>query len=145
MKRIPWPFSVLHIIYESALLCAVGRARRTCLRVRIAGKQAPRDPASATAVTGEDIDRTPSVPVEQLMRASSPASGLRGRLTVPVHSDPRDESVQSSNEPLYIIDGTHSAGNERWTNRISPNDIASIQVLKDAAATTMYGVRGANA
>lgn len=54
-------------------------------------------------------------------------------------------SMQSSNEPLYIIDGTPvQPGPNGGLSGISPNDIASIEVLKDAAATTMYGVRGAN-
>jgi TonB-dependent SusC/RagA subfamily outer membrane receptor len=54
-------------------------------------------------------------------------------------------SVQGSNEPLYIIDGTPiQPGPNGGLTGISPQDIASIQVLKDAAATTMYGVRGAN-
>ena len=54
-------------------------------------------------------------------------------------------SMQGSNDPLYIIDGTtiQPVPNGGLTG-IAPNDIASIQVLKDAAATTMYGVRGAN-
>ena len=54
-------------------------------------------------------------------------------------------SMQSSNEPLYIVDGTPvQPGPNGGLSGIAPNDIASIQVLKDAAATTMYGVRGAN-
>lgn len=55
----------------------------------------------------------------------------------------------SSNEPLYVIDGIpfFSSGNEDVLNpllSISPNDIESIDVLKDAGATSIYGSRGAN-
>lgn len=49
-------------------------------------------------------------------------------------------SINSGNEPLYVIDGY--AGGDIVT--ISPSDIASISVLKDASATAIYGSRGAN-
>jgi TonB-dependent SusC/RagA subfamily outer membrane receptor len=111
------------------------------------GKQgaAPRD-VPAPAVTGEDIERTPSVPVEQLMMNKFPGVWITrmpdGSLSVRIRGT---NSMQSSNEPLYIIDGTPvQPGPNGGLTGISPNDIASIEVLKDAAATTMYGVRGAN-
>lgn len=48
-------------------------------------------------------------------------------------------SVIGSNDPLYIIDGIPSN-----TATISTYDIASLEVLKDASATAIYGSRGAN-
>lgn len=73
-------------------------------------------------------------------------------------------SINSSNEPLYIIDGVQmsgaagtiggfdwtgdgSAGQTKSSNPlagISPNDIVSMDVLKDASATAIYGAAGAN-
>ena len=54
-------------------------------------------------------------------------------------------SIQGNNEPLYIIDGIPiEPGPNGSLTGINPNDIASIEVLKDAASTTLYGVRGAN-
>lgn len=50
-------------------------------------------------------------------------------------------SVSASSEPLYVIDGLPFDGN---INTISPNDIVSISVLKDASASALYGSRGAN-
>ncbi len=50
-------------------------------------------------------------------------------------------SVNASNEPLYVIDGFPTTGN---LNSINPNDIASIEILKDASATAIYGSRGSN-
>lgn len=53
----------------------------------------------------------------------------------------------SSNEPLYVIDGVPFFVQKDGLNpllTISPNDIESIDVLKDAAATSIYGSRGAN-
>jgi TonB-linked SusC/RagA family outer membrane protein len=49
-------------------------------------------------------------------------------------------SINASNEPLYVIDGFISD----YGNLINPNDIADIQILKDASATAIYGSRGAN-
>lgn len=49
-------------------------------------------------------------------------------------------SINSSSEPLYVVDGYAGAD----ISNIDPNDIASIEVLKDASATAIYGSRGAN-
>lgn len=50
-------------------------------------------------------------------------------------------SVNGNRDPLYVIDGVAYAGS---LNSINPSDIASITVLKDAAATAIYGVDGSN-
>ena len=49
-------------------------------------------------------------------------------------------SISGGNEPLYVIDGFIGAD----FRNINPDDIESIQVLKDASATAIYGSRGAN-
>ncbi len=51
-------------------------------------------------------------------------------------------SLTQSNSPLYVIDGFPVEDPE--TSALSPNDIASINILKDASATAIYGARGAN-
>ena len=67
-------------------------------------------------------------------------------------------SVNASNEPLYIVDGfpiakldQQKGGNDRMDpgtqgvlNFLNPNDVESIEVLKDASATAIYGARAAN-
>jgi TonB-linked SusC/RagA family outer membrane protein len=69
-------------------------------------------------------------------------------------------SIRSGNQPLFVIDGVPlSGGNARPgfsgggigttpaanpLNFMNPNDIASIEVLKDASATAIYGSRGSN-
>jgi TonB-dependent starch-binding outer membrane protein SusC len=69
-------------------------------------------------------------------------------------------SINSSNQPLYVVDGivisdrntgglaTMDQGQGGQTSNplasISPDDIQSIEILKDASATAIYGVRGAN-
>jgi TonB-linked SusC/RagA family outer membrane protein len=50
-------------------------------------------------------------------------------------------SVTQSNDPLYVIDGVQV---ENGLASLSPQDIQSIDVLKDAASTAIYGARGAN-
>jgi TonB-linked SusC/RagA family outer membrane protein len=58
-------------------------------------------------------------------------------------------SINSSNNPLYVIDGvilpvgTQTQGSNA-IDYINPSDIASVEVLKDASATAIYGARGAN-
>lgn len=82
---------------------------------------------------------------------SSNAPG--GGITVRVRGG---NSISASNDPLYVIDGfpitnpspASGAGNSAiFANplaSINPNDIESIEVLKDASATAIYGSRGAN-
>ncbi len=80
-------------------------------------------------VAGVDIQSSGGRP------GQNPTIQIRGR-----------RSIGASNEPLYVIDGipqTSSAG-EGAIFDINPQDIKSMEVLKDAAATAIYGSRGAN-
>ncbi|MCE7041025.1 TonB-dependent receptor [Dyadobacter sp. CY312] len=58
-------------------------------------------------------------------------------------------SINSSNNPLYVVDGVMlPQGNQNQSSQaidfINPNDIVSVEVLKDASSTAIYGARGAN-
>jgi TonB-linked SusC/RagA family outer membrane protein len=58
-------------------------------------------------------------------------------------------SILATSNPLYIVDGVALPINSQSSNSnsidfINPNDIASVEVLKDASATAIYGARGAN-
>jgi TonB-dependent starch-binding outer membrane protein SusC len=58
-------------------------------------------------------------------------------------------SINSSNNPLYVIDGvmmpqSNLAQSSSPIDFINPNDIVSVEVLKDASSTAIYGARGAN-
>src|SRR5690606_21321885 len=59
-----------------------------------------------------------------------------------------NNSVLGSNDPLYVIDGfpiqEGASGSTNLLNNINPADIESIEVLKDASATAIYGSRGSN-
>lgn len=73
---------------------------------------------------GVDVSQSGSKP------GSAPKILIRGR-----------RSFNAGNDPLYVVDGIPlSAGYED----INPNDIQSMEVLKDATATAIYGARGAN-
>ncbi|GGZ15876.1 SusC/RagA family TonB-linked outer membrane protein [Echinicola pacifica] len=61
---------------------------------------------------------------------ASPQVRIRGR-----------RSFNASNEPLYVVDGIPTVGG---ISDINPNDITSMEILKDASATAIYGSRGAN-
>jgi TonB-dependent SusC/RagA subfamily outer membrane receptor len=96
-------------------------------------------------VTSEDMEQTPNEGIQE---------ALIGRVSgVTVTETPNGikitirgaTSIHGSNEPLYVIDGipiqTLPGG---ALLGISIHDIESIEVLKDAASMTMYGIRGAN-
>ncbi|MFC6997269.1 SusC/RagA family TonB-linked outer membrane protein [Rufibacter roseus] len=51
-------------------------------------------------------------------------------------------SLTQDNSPLYVIDGFPSE--DAFANAINPEEIESIDILKDASATAIYGARGAN-
>ncbi|TCS90232.1 TonB-linked SusC/RagA family outer membrane protein [Anseongella ginsenosidimutans] len=58
-------------------------------------------------------------------------------------------SINSSNNPLFVVDGVQlPVGNQAERSSaidyINPNDIVSVEVLKDASSTAIYGARGAN-
>ncbi len=97
-------------------------------------------------MTAEDIQRTPAAPFEQILTAKFPGVWVTrtadGGISVRIRGT---TSIEGSNEPLYVLDGIPiQAGPYGSLTGIVPADIASIEVLKDAISTTMYGLRGAN-
>ena len=72
--------------------------------------------------------------VEVSQAGSKPGAGpqirIRGR-----------RSFNASNDPLFVVDGIPLSGG---IDDINPNDITSMEVLKDASSTAIYGSRGAN-
>ena len=92
--------------------------------------------------------------VQVTQNAGSPGSGISVRIR-------GTNSLRGNNEPLYVVDGViiSSAGEDvnpaggvgnsgqevqNGLNGLNPRDIESIEVLKDASATAIYGSRGAN-
>ncbi len=79
------------------------------------------------SVAGVTITQTSSVP------GSSASVLVRGQNT-----------ITAGTGPFIVVDGVPFSKTGGVTNDINPNDIASIEVLKDASATAIYGVNGAN-
>lgn len=99
---------------------------------------------SVSQVKSEDINAFPATSVMQAL--SGRASGVQvlqnnGSPGSPVSIRIRGtNSIQGNNEPLYVIDGFPDADPSILNN----DDIESIEVLKDASATAIYGFRGGN-
>lgn len=115
---------------------------------------------SVASVKSAQIENLPIASVDQALQgraagvqvtqnSGTPGSGIAVRVR-------GISSINGSNEPLYVVDGlpltaTGSFSNigvgNQGTNAladINPDDIASIEVLKDAAAASLYGSRGTN-
>ena len=122
------------------------------------GTKSKRDvTSSVTSVTAEDMEKfsNGAVTVDNmlggamkgvLVQQSSGKPGAAATINVRGITSPVSGST---NEPLYVIDGVpfflnKDADGMNPLLTISPNDIKSIDVLKDAAATSIYGSRGAN-
>jgi TonB-linked SusC/RagA family outer membrane protein len=96
-----------------------------------------------SSVKGEELATVSSTRVEQALQgrtagvnvlpaSGSPGSGMRVRV--------RGAGSNGNAEPLYIVDGMRAGGIEY----LDPSEIASIEVLKDAASAAIYGAEGAN-
>ncbi|MHA4895745.1 SusC/RagA family TonB-linked outer membrane protein [Pedobacter sp. PWIIR3] len=99
---------------------------------------------SVSSVTAEQVAKVPVTGLDQALQGRSsgvqvtnndgaPGSGV----TVLI----RGVGSLGSNDPLYVVDGYPITGG---LNNINPNDIASMDILKDASATAIYGVRASN-
>jgi len=106
----------------------------------------PTRPLTGTVVTSDDMDQTPNQPIERLLQAHVPGVSITrtpdGWLSVRIRGA---TTINGATEPLFIIDGLPiQAGSGGSLVGINPNDIASIEVLKDAADLAFYGLRGSN-
>ena len=95
-------------------------------------------------VSSKELLKSPSGNVSQALAGkisgviTSQTSGAPGADDAQIYIRGR-ASFAGYNQPLILVDGV-----EREFSQISPDDIESISVLKDASATAVYGVRGAN-
>ena len=64
-----------------------------------------------------------------------------GRVSIRIRGS---HSMKGNQEPLFVLDGVPQNASGSTLTDLDPHDIASIDVLKDAAATSAYGSRGAN-
>lgn len=99
---------------------------------------------SITSIKGADLNMMPTQRVDQALQGR--AAGVLvlntdgapgGNTTIRIRGM---NSILGGNDALIVVDGLQGIN----LNTINPNDIESIEVLKDASATAIYGSRGAN-
>ena len=101
---------------------------------------------SVSVVDGADLQGQPNAQVEEMLAGRVPGVQVMrlpgGGISVRIRGV---GSWMSDSEPLYVVDGmpvTVSGG--RGLYWLNPGDLQRIEILKDASATSFYGVRGAN-
>ncbi|WP_426091804.1 SusC/RagA family TonB-linked outer membrane protein [Flavobacterium sp. DSR3-2] len=97
------------------------------------------------SIKSRDLMQRPAINVEQSLagkiagvNVSTNSGRPGGRTSISIRGF---SSINATNDPLYMVDGIV------WTDGISnlnPNDVESIDVLKDASSTAIYGIRGSN-
>lgn len=115
---------------------------------------------SVSTIKADAIKEMPVVSVDQAIQSRAPgvqvtqsSAAPGGGISIRVRGA---NSINSGSEPLYVIDGfpmypdnaaMGTSGNRQSSNAmatINPNEIESIEILKDASATSIYGSRGSN-
>lgn len=100
---------------------------------------------SVATIGGDNMRDVPSANISQALQGRLPGVQLSQTSSQPGATTQirirGTRSLNASNEPLVVLDGIPFAGS---IGDINPNDIKSIDILKDASATAIYGSRGAN-
>ncbi|MBN2174690.1 MAG: TonB-dependent receptor [Bacteroidales bacterium] len=98
-----------------------------------------------TSVSSEQIAEMPVTNINQAIQGRAAgvdvvntSYGLNSRPEIRIRGN---RSIKASNDPLYVVDGVPISGSIQDFN---PGDIESIEILKDASATAIYGSRAAN-
>ncbi len=97
-----------------------------------------------STVSADQIAKVPVTTLDQALQGRAPGVQVLNNDGAPgggVQVQIRGVGSLGSNDPLYVVDGYPISGG---INTLNPSDIASIEVLKDASATAIYGNRAAN-
>jgi TonB-linked SusC/RagA family outer membrane protein len=130
------------------------------------GAQRRSDLTGSVATVTPNAEQTPTLSLEQALQGAAAgvsvtqaSSAPGGALSIRIRGG---SSVTGNNEPLYVIDGFPIENNADLQNpsdggrdatttvpsnplaALNPADIESIEILKDASSTSIYGARGAN-
>lgn len=101
---------------------------------------------SVSTVKAEKLENVPSAGFDQALQGQTPGLMVMSNSGEPSKAAAFQirgtNSITSGTAPLFILDGVPISGND--FNTISPSDIESISVLKDASSTSIYGARAAN-
>lgn len=99
---------------------------------------------SVSSVKGRDLDKLPTQRVDQALQGRAAGVSVQntdgepgGNVTIRIRGG---NSINGGNNALVVIDGVQGGD----ISTLNPSDIQSIEVLKDASATAIYGARGAN-
>ena len=107
----------------------------------------PKDVSANTTITADVLDSRPNSSFLNSIQGSAPGvtissnSGSPGSAKIDVIIR-GISSINASTEPLVVIDGVPTNANQ--FRNLNPEDIESVSILRDAAATSIYGNRGAN-
>lgn len=130
-------------------LVVIGYGSKSRRNVTTAISTVSQEQISKLAATTPTLDGLLQGTVKGVLATTAngePGSSLK--LSIRGITSPYPKSGKgNNNQPLYVIDGVPTFMEDTGINpliNISPNDIESIDVLKDAAATAIYGSRGAN-
>ena len=99
---------------------------------------------AVSVINTKDIKDIPVGGVEQVMQGKAPGVAITAQTGAPgdaIAVRIRGIGTINDNSPLYIIDGVPT---KTGINEISPNDIESINILKDASSAAIYGARASN-
>ena len=138
---------------EEVVVVGYGTVRKSDLTGAVSSVELSENEAREFA-TVDQILQGRAAGVQVTQNSGSPGSGISVRIR-------GTNSLRGNNEPLYVVDGViiSSAGEDvnpaggignsgqevqNGLNGLNPRDIESIEVLKDASATAIYGSRGAN-
>ena len=138
---------------EEVVVVGYGTVRKSDLTGAVSSVELSENEAREFS-TVDQILQGRAAGVQVTQNAGSPGSGISVRIR-------GTNSLRGNNEPLYVVDGIiiSSAGEDvnpaggignsgqevqNGLNGLNPRDIESIEVLKDASATAIYGSRGAN-
>ena len=101
---------------------------------------------SVSTVKAEKIENVPAASFDQALQGSTPGLSVisnSGEPSAVASFQIRGtNSINSGTAPLFILDGVAISSSD--FNTLSPSDIESISVLKDASSTSIYGARAAN-
>lgn len=101
---------------------------------------------SVASISSLKLENRPNVSLNQMLQGNVAGLNIRvsgddaegSKTSVSIRTN---NSITASNSPLIILDGVPFSGN---LSELNPNDIKSIEVLKDASSSAIYGSRGAN-
>jgi TonB-linked SusC/RagA family outer membrane protein len=171
-QKVPVVYEVSHVGYETREITVSdykpvdirlkpGNAQLSDVVVVGYGTQRRSDVSGAVTSVPKNLLTQPATSFDNLIQGAVPGVAVTQSSAQPGSTASirvrGGNSISFGNEPLYVIDGFIIYNNNSFTNSgasngssvnalatINPSDIESIEILKDASATAIYGSRGAN-